>query len=96
MFLMYIKNIECLWKKQTSKNICLKKIQSCFFKLLNVYIKNIRGLSKKCTMCMEKVNTKKYVFKMLITYFKNIKCVCVYKHYSWFIQKMQKGKKENL
>ena len=55
--------------------------------MLNVYIKKVPDVYKKCTMFMKKVDIKIYMFKkMLIMYFQNVKHV--HKKYSCCIQKM--------
>ena len=59
MFLIYTKNIECVWKKVDTKKICFKKnVNHVFEKMFLIYTKNIQCVWKKVdtkTICLKKM-----------------------------------------
>ena len=62
MFLIYTKNIECVWKKVDTKKICLKK-------MLIMYLKKCSTSTQKCFMYWnERLNVYKKMFQLRIRY----------------------------
>ena len=62
MFLIYTKNIECVWKKVDTKKICLKKMLIMYLK------KNVKHVYKNYSWCIQKIyngcEKLDHVFKM--------------------------------
>ena len=66
--------------KKVVENVDIKnkfqKCKSCNRKILNVYIKDIPVVQKKCTACIKQVDIRKNMLADNLTmYLENIKCV---------------------